>query len=272
MNKFKDDEIVLLLTATVTPQFNYMAHNASMRLNQYITAIKWYLENTPFRIIIGENSACYNLKDNFDVKYSKRMELICYQETNTTRTFGYNEMLILRNVYERSIFLKDAKLVFKITGRLIVPNVMWHVAQLRRIGGGNFIAADLHYNLDYIDSRFFAFTVSRYSDILKEEPNCCAIHWNDIHAGKCRNGDNGKWVDFESTIGAVIRKGMIKDMSSFRYLCFPIFVKGIEGYHGTTYDDSFIFRLKLIAKKTIKDLYWWFFVNPTLKSRLKKLQ
>ena len=136
MNKISDQEIVLLLTATVTPQFNYMAHSPDIRLKQYIEAIQWYLDNTSFRIIIGENSGCYTLIDYFAKKFEDRMELVCYKETNTTRQFGYNEMLILKNVYDRSVFLKSASLVFKITGRLIVKNLAWHVAQLRYAGGG----------------------------------------------------------------------------------------------------------------------------------------
>lgn len=266
MKRYNDDDIVLLLTATVTPQFSYMAHKAEERLRQYIVAIDWYLHHTPYKIVIGENSGCYDLLDNFDKKFADRMELVCYQERNTSRQFGYNEMLILKNVYDKSQFLKAASLIFKITGRLIVQNITWHVRQLRHYtGGGNFIAAHIHRSLVYIDSRFFAFTTSRFEDILAEEPNCCAISWDDIHAGKCKNGDNGKWVDFESTIGAVIHRGMMKDRRSFRFLLFPIFVKGIEGYRGTAYNHSFLYKIKLSLKKIVWVIDWHLIVCPFWK-------
>lgn len=265
MKKYNNNDIVLLLTATVTPQFSYMAQTPSIRLQQYVTAIQWYLQNTPYKIIIGENSGYYNLLSHFERIYYDRIELICYQETNTSRQFGYNEMLILKNVYEKSLFLKKASLVFKITGRLIIQNIKWHVLQLRYYSGkGDFIAANIHRKLIYIDSRFFAFTTSRFEDILSEEPNCCAIFWDDIKAGKCQNGDNGKWVDFESTIGAVIRKGM-ENNKKFRFLLFPIFVKGIEGYQGKEYNHSMRNKIKQTIKTCVWNIDWYFVVCPFWK-------
>lgn len=262
--KYRNNDIVLLLTATVTPQFNYMAHKPTERLEHYISAIKWYLENTPYKLVIGENSNYCQLCDTLDRKYRERVELISWQETNTSRTFGYNEFLILKKVYQQSLFVKEAKLIIKITGRLIVKNIKWHIRQLQ-LFSGDYIAADIHRSLVYIDSRFFAFTVSKYEEILAKEDACCAVFWDDIHSGKSRNGDDGKYVDFESTIGAVIKESFIADKSTFKYLWFPIYIEGIEGYKGIQYRGDLYTRLILACKKLVHLIDWYFVVLPSIK-------
>lgn len=273
MNSFKDKDIVLLLTAAVTSQWSHYnnVQNPELRLSQYVNAIQWYLHNTPFRIVIGENSGYYQLLDHFDPKYHNRLELICYVETNTTRNAGYNEMLILRHLKEESKFIADSKLIFKVTGRLITRNIMSHVRQLRN-KRGDFFAAHLFRNLLYIDSRFFAFTTSKFDEILALQDVCCAIHWVDIKAGKCKNGENGLYVDFESTIGAAIRNSLRNDKNSFYYLAFPIIISGVEGFYGTKYDDSFWFRIKEHVKSFMWFLDWHFFVKPTIGKRISELE
>lgn len=273
MNSFKDKDIVLLLTATVTSQWehNNKVINPELRLIQYVNAIQWYLDHTPFRIVIGENSGYYQLLEHFDSKYQDRLELICYIETNTTRTFGYNEMLILRHLKDESKFISDSKLIFKVTGRLITRNIMSHVHQLRNIRG-DFFAAHLHRSLLYIDSRFFAFTTSKFDEILALQDVCCAVYWVDIHAGKCKNGENGLYVDFESTIGAAIRNSLRNDKNSFYYLVFPFIISGVEGFYGIKYDDSLWFRIKGYVKSFVWFLDWHLFVKPTIGKRISELE
>lgn len=265
---YSNDEIVLLLTATVHSQWSHYnnVQKPEVRLNQYVTAIKWYLENTPFRIIVGENSGYDKLKEHIDKKYWDRLELICFVETNTTRNAGYNEMLILHKVKDNSKFIKEASLIFKITGRLIVRNILSHVRQLR-FKKGEYYAAHLFRSLVYIDSRFFAFTPSKFDEILELEDVCCALDWKEIHKGTYKNGDGGKYVDFESTIGAAIRNSLYKDKHSFYYLINPFIVSGIEGYYGTKYDDSLQFRIIETIKSWIWYLDYHILVKPSIKHR-----
>lgn len=268
MERFSDNEIVLLLTATVNSQWAHYnnVQKPELRLEQYVTAIRWYLEHTPFRIVVGENSGCKDLKDHFEPEFQKRIELICFVETNTTRNAGYNEMLILHRIKDESKFIEKSSLVFKITGRLIVRNIMSHVRQLRN-KQGDFFAAHLFRNLLYIDSRFFAFTTSKYDEILALEDECCAIHWDDVKAGKCKNGENGKYVDFESTIGAVIKKSLYKEIDSFYYLRNPFIISGVEGFYGKRYKDDFIFRIKAYVKSFMWYLDWHLLVKPSIKKQ-----
>lgn len=265
MSGYSDSEIVLLLTATVTSQWTHMNNMIAPndRLQQYVNAIQWYLDQTPFRIVVGENSGYYQLKEHFAPDDQERIELICYQETNTTRTYGYNEMLILRHIYEESKFIDKSTLILKVTGRLIVKNINSHVRQLRR-SKGDFIAAYIHRSLVYIDSRFFAFTSSMFAHILSYEDACCAIFWEDVHAGKVKNGEGGKYVDFESTIGAAIRDALRRDKKSFRFLFHPRIISGVEGYYGTVYNDGLWFQLKARVKSALWYLDYHLFVKPRL--------
>ena len=77
-------------------------------------------------------------------------------------------------------------------------------------------------------------------------------------------------MDFESTIGGVIKKGLAKEKKSFRYLLFPIFISGVEGMTGERYDESTWFRAKQILKKVFWDLDWLLIVRPFIGFHLKK--
>ena len=54
-----NNTVVLLLTGCVKPNVTndvLTVTNVETRARQYVEAIRWYLENTPFRIVFCENS------------------------------------------------------------------------------------------------------------------------------------------------------------------------------------------------------------------------
>lgn len=253
MNKFKDDEIVLLLTATVTPQYDYMAHKAKERLQHYLDAINYYLNNYPYRLVIGENSGYKELVNHLDANFRNRVELICYKDTDSTRHYGYNEMIILQRCKSQSAFLKTAELIVKITGRNKVLNLNQLLSQIRS-PRGDFFAAETGVQLLYINARCFFFTKSLWNDVLALTDGVGRISHDEIKAGK--TPPPGVYVDVETAYGALIRARMYKDKKGFRMLKYPILLSGKSGYYGSALDVNLKIKVKKYVKCYLKFLYW----------------
>lgn len=92
--------IVLLLTACVNP--NGMSHtvltDCSERQSQYEQALRWYLENTNFKIVLCENSQT-DFSANFNSYINEdRLEFLCFDGNNFDKELGkgYGEGIIDR--------------------------------------------------------------------------------------------------------------------------------------------------------------------------------
>lgn len=197
MNK----DIVLLLTATVQPQVDFMTiSNGLERKRQYQEAIKWYLEHTPYRLVVGENSGCTDLLNDITCN-EERIELVSYVEKRRGDNHGIYEMEIIHQCFERSTFLKDCNVVFKVTGRLVLLNIMSLANPLAHVKG-DFLASNIERHLSYIDARFYAFNVGLYP--------CITI---------VTEGIGSQYPDVESAIAAFVKRGLIAH--SLRFILFP---------------------------------------------------
>ena len=267
MKGYKDSEVLMLLTATVTPQFNCMYHTPEERKKQYISAIMFYLEKTPYPMVICENSGYYNLLDSIDKRYHGRIEYICFQETNNTRNHGYNEMLILERIKRESLFLKNAKILIKVTGRLVIKNIIQLTSQVKK-NQGDFLAANINRNLQYIDCRCFFFTPSMYDALLSKKDGIGAITYQYVRDGGVIPPD--KYVDIESAIAGVIKEELQKDLKSFKFLHYPILVSGISGYKGTDMEIHNTMKLILkYIKHLLRVLDWYLLIMPKIKKHPK---
>lgn len=94
----------MLLTGCVTPNVTDTLYctNPEERKQQYATAIRWYLENTPYKLVFAENSGC-DLSPLFE-EYKDRTEfLTCTMKpTIPERSRSYKEMEILEFVSKSS--------------------------------------------------------------------------------------------------------------------------------------------------------------------------
>lgn len=124
----------ILLTGTIDPsKFNNTMTTLSdvdTRLNQYQTAIKWWIDKSKFEnIIFIENSGYRFNKDYYSSKAAqkgKSFEFISgtphYENTlNQGKSFG--EIMLITEAIERSELLKSCDSFYKCTGRLIIKNV-----------------------------------------------------------------------------------------------------------------------------------------------------
>lgn len=259
-----NSEVVLLLTATLRPQVNYMkVSSVDTRKEQYLKAINWYLDNTSYPIVIGENSGSQSLISEIDINKRNRIELICWIETNTSQDYyGFNELLILEKVKKESIFLKGAKVICKITGRLIVKNIECHVSQVRNHKGG-FIAGNMSFTAtsDYIDTRFFIFSIVMYDKILSVKNSIKPILHSDFHKiGK----EKGIYPSLENAVGSMLYKETKIDKNVCVFLKHPIFFSGQCGYNGVRYDMTFSQKLRTTLFHYLRVIRFNYFVLPSI--------
>ncbi len=100
-------EVILLLTGCIKPNVTdkIVWTDPEVRKRQYIDAINWYLENTPYKLIFAENSGT-DISSNF-CQYEGRTEFLTYESKPTVpeRSRSYKEMEILEYVYDNSEML-----------------------------------------------------------------------------------------------------------------------------------------------------------------------
>ena len=124
----------LLLTGTIDPsKFNNTMTtltDVQVRLNQYETAIDWWMRKSNFQnIIFIENSGFH-----FDVlkftqiadRHQKKFEYIQgtpYVEETIAHGKSYGEIKLITEAIEKSKLIKTENSFYKCTGRLIIKNV-----------------------------------------------------------------------------------------------------------------------------------------------------
>lgn len=121
---------ILFLTACVNPQG--MAYtklnNPEVRLQQYKTALNWYLTNTDFQILLVENSNWDFSADYRAYLDSGRLELLTFDGNNYDRSRGkgYGEAIIMEYGLQHSKLIRNmdsSELLIKVTGRLFCDNI-----------------------------------------------------------------------------------------------------------------------------------------------------
>lgn len=168
INRKKD--IVLLLTGTIFPNSftTLKITDPEERKGQYISAIKYYLENSDARIVFSENSGTC-LEEYFPGQ-SENLEFINFVSEAVTpdRGKGYKEMEIINESMNRSVFIKESKGIIKITGRLKVLNIRRLILSVRKrsMEDGGLVLCNI-YKKHKMDSRCFFYTQDFWSLLKK---------------------------------------------------------------------------------------------------------
>ena len=119
---------VIVLSACVNPSgmsFTVL-QDIDKRRKQYIEALSFYLETTTAPVVFIENSGhdFSNLFEKFIT--NGRLEYITINDNTSfdrIKGKGYGEARMLLYAIDKSSFIKQAKYITKITGRLIVQNI-----------------------------------------------------------------------------------------------------------------------------------------------------
>lgn len=127
INAYKKKNTVLLLTSCINPGgMSYtVLQDKEERKSQYKKAIRFYLEHTKYRIVFCDNSG-EDLKEMEEIFVDSRLELLSFHGNDYDKSLGkgYGEFGILQYAFQHSRFIKEATTVVKITGRLIVNNLV----------------------------------------------------------------------------------------------------------------------------------------------------
>jgi hypothetical protein len=140
--------------------------DAQARKDQYLDAIRFYLNKTKIPVLFVENSG-NDISAFFREEISSgRLEVITFHGNKFDRSLGkgYGEMLIIEHATSSELF-KKADFVFKITGRYKVLNIntfIQYYSQNESID----IMVNFRKDLSFADSRFFGAKRPFYSDFL----------------------------------------------------------------------------------------------------------
>ena len=124
MNK---SDCTILLTACVNP--NGMIHtqinDSSIRLEQYLNAIDFYLNNSKSKVVVVENSN-FDFAPYFSKEIEeKKIECLYFDGNNYDKSLGkgYGEACIIEFALSNSSFIRNSKAIIKITGRFKIDNI-----------------------------------------------------------------------------------------------------------------------------------------------------
>lgn len=212
-------KLVILLTACVSPDGMFFTNlqDEETRKLQYITALEFYLQNTAIPIVFCENSGC-DISAQFQSYIAAgRLEYHTFSGNDYDKSLGkgYGEAQIILYAFQKSAFLRSAKLVVKITGRIIIRNIQ-DILHSRWLLLKHVFRCSFQYN-DYIYSQCFVIDKESLLDIL----NCGAKRIND--------SEN---VFFEHVLYQEVAKR--KHLFVIPFFC-PLVCKGICGTTGLPY-------------------------------------
>lgn len=225
MDKEKND-LIILLTATITPNslLNLTIVDPQIREKQYQEAIEFYIKNTNLKIVFVENSG--NELKNFP-KLPARLEYLSFnsQPIYPDRGIGYKELEIIRFALKNSTFLKNAKAIAKITGRLKILNIRSLSKKFIRLNKKNL-------NLIYA-----------YPFKIKNMDARCFFFSKDFWFYLEETGKNiDKKYNFELALWDATNR--FQEDKHKKYLPFlvPLRVEGISGSFGLKYKSNILFH------------------------------
>ena len=229
-----NNDIIILLTATIVPNTNttLTIKDSKLRLNQYLEALNFYVENTKFRIVFVENSN-YNI--NTEILKNDRIEYITYCENEEIpdRGKGYKESKIIDIALEKSKFIKEASYIIKITGRLKVLNIN-KLFKYSKIANNKIVMCNI-YKLGKMDSRCFLFYKSFWSSFKRYQSK---LNSNNSYSFERALWNSAK--DFNS-LGV---------LNYYKQLDKALLIEGYSGGYGTPYHKGlFLEILKQIKHK-----------------------
>ncbi|WP_156877261.1 hypothetical protein [Salinimicrobium terrae] len=224
--KPEENDLVLILTGTITPNSlsNLTVKDPALRRQQYLEAIKFYINKTKFKMVFIENSG--DQLENFPI-LPERIEYLKFESApvHPDRGIGYKELEIIEFAFKTSKFLKEVKMAVKITGRLKVLNIS-------RLSGIFFQLTQKKSCLVYanifkpkrMDSRCFFFTLDFWPYLLSAGSNI------DL------------WYNFEASLWDATSTYQKCEGKSYAPLTIPLRIQGMSGSFGIQYKDNIVFH------------------------------
>lgn len=240
---------ILLLTGCINPNgmpFTSLTDN-SVRKEQYIKAINYYIHHTDYPIVFVENSNT-DISDCFAPTISSnRIEVLTfYGNNNKNRGKGYGEAEIIEYALKYSQFIASSNrecTLVKITGRLIIENLKDIINKRFIFQRQNSIVVSYNSDFTLADSRVIIAPFNFYISFL----------------------ENKELInDFNNTYFETVLSDSIKQSIKFHY--YPFYIEPqITGISGSTGEEY------LPYKRNIKRRIIYLIHSTTLLLRYNKL-
>ena len=166
---------IILLTSCVNP--NGMPFTAlsdiNVRKQQYLDALRFYVNNTPLPIVYVDNSNVdikeYNVISNI---VDDRLELLSFDGNHDKQHGkGYGELEIIDYAIKHSNIINSNKNVsiIKITGRLVIVNIMTILNQLKYniLPSSNSVICSMNSDFSMADSRLLIAPLNFYKRLIE---------------------------------------------------------------------------------------------------------
>ncbi|MFV0470001.1 MAG: hypothetical protein ACK5MK_13875 [Dysgonomonas sp.] len=225
--------ILLFLTGCINPNgmSQTLLQDKDVRKNQYIQAIKYYLEKTDKRILFVENSG-EDISPYFENINSNRLEIISFVgNSEKNRGKGYGEMSIIEYALLKSKFLEESDFIFKITGRYKILNINTFFKQVNKKKELDVLAV-LYKNLESADSRMFVCKVDFLTSLVKQKEML----------------DDAKGLFFENVLSKTILTFIVSNKKFSEFISKPRY-GGIMGTNQQSYNTNIIWLVKNIKQK-----------------------
>lgn len=166
---------IILLTSCVNP--NGMPFTAlsdiNVRKQQYLDALRFYVNNTPLPIVYVDNSNVdikeYNVISNI---VDDRLEILSFDGNHDKEHGkGYGELEIIDYAIKHSNIINSNKNVsiIKITGRLVIVNIMTILNQLKYniLPSSNSVICSMNSDFSMADSRLLIAPLNFYKRLIE---------------------------------------------------------------------------------------------------------
>lgn len=225
-NKLMASDFLILLTSCIDPHdmCNTKLQDKDLRLKQYLDALKFYLKQTNYNILLVDNSDFDYLNYlDFDI-VNNRVEFLSFKGNLFDKKLGkgYGEVEIIEYALKKSKLINDCRYVIKITGRLVVENILplcelYESKMKRRC---NLVMCDIDLRFTMAQTRFFISNKDFISLFVS-------------NFGMVINDSEG--VYFEHAMALAIKYYVRIEGCSHSMFSFPIKISGVSGTTGRYY-------------------------------------
>lgn len=223
--KIINKETLLFLTACVNPggMIQTALQDANVRLQQYLKAISYYLNNYPYKILVVENTNV-DLSSYF-VKEIKegRLEYLTFDGNNYDLKLGkgFGEGLIIKYAFEHSLLIKKYNYIIKITGRHEIINIksIMIATELFLGSNSNLIVCDVRFKQKIAISDCFIASKTFFEQFLNKNLHYC-------------NDSMNIW--FEHVLFNCIFQARLENYQ-YLFMPFELDQRGVSGSTGVTF-------------------------------------
>lgn len=251
-------EILFFLTACIQPKgmTKTVLQDANVRLQQYLEAINFYLNNYCYKILVVENTNVDLYKYLVDPIENGQLEYLTFDGNNFDPNLGkgFGEGLIIKYAFAHSHFIRKYNYIVKITGRHKITNLeaILTVSEIFLGSNPNLIVCDIIPKRKVAISDCFIASKSFFELYLNENLHLC-------------NDSMNIW--FEHILFYCIHQAK---QENFQYLFLPFALdqRGCSGSTGRSFSKT---RLRRKIYYFVKMLFYKLnldkFVGKSLKQK-----